>query len=109
DVLLDTAEQPMVLCGSPESDEDLEERRRNVRLAEEIASRLDPARDVRLSYRRERWTPILTEEGGAHLEALIAAQLSIDPAAVWSEPNGALIHQVMKALEAKHSVREGEA
>jgi preprotein translocase subunit SecA len=109
DVLLDTAEQPMVLCSQPESDDQLAARRSAVRLAEEIARELDPQRDLRLSYKRERWSPHLSEEGVAHLELLIARRLAIAPRDVWSPSNAALIHQVLKALEAEHSVRQGEA
>jgi preprotein translocase subunit SecA len=108
DVLLDTADQPMVLAGAPESDEALEARRKIVGLAEEIADRLDPRRDLRLSYHRERWRPVLSDRGVASLEEAIAGRLSIPPRTVWSDAQAPLIHQVLKALEARHSVKEGE-
>jgi preprotein translocase subunit SecA len=108
DVLLDTAEQPMVLCGAPETDEELEARKSSVGLAYEIADELETGRDVRLFYTRERWRPRLTDEGIVSLESALARRLAIDPSEAWSAANAPLIHEVSKALEARYAVRAGE-
>lgn len=110
DVLLDTAQQPLVLCGAPESQESFDSRRDLLRLANEIVQAIDPERHLVVYHERERRRPSLNSAGVDALERAIAEKLGItaDPRAVWSAEHSGLLHQVYKALEARHSVQLGK-
>lgn len=110
DVLLDTAQQPLVLCGAEESPESFAKRSETLRLANEIVQAIEPDRHLDLYYEREKQRPTLNAAGIDALERAIAEKLGIpaDPRAVWSTEHSALLHQLHKALEARHSVALGK-
>lgn len=108
DVLLDTAQQPLVLCGAPESTELPAAKREELRMANEIIQAIDPERHLSLYFEREKQRPALNAAGFDALERAIAEQLGVNPDQVWSAQHNSLLYQVHKALEARYSVVLGK-
>lgn len=110
DVLLDSAQQPLVLCGAPDPGDNLDRRRDVLRLASEIAAELDRPGNVALYFEGEQRIPKITDEGVGRLQALVANKLGLDDQAesVWQSANGEILFQVKKALEARYSVASGK-
>lgn len=110
DVLLDSAQQPLVLCGAPVPGENLEQKKSVLRLASEIASELDRPENVALYFEGENRIPKITDEGITRLQTLIADKQGLpdEAQAVWQAENANLLLQVKKALEARYAVQSGK-
>lgn len=108
DVLLDTAQQPLVLCGAPESGELPPNRREELRLANEIIQAIDPERHLKIYFEREKRRPTLNASGFDALERAMAEKVGVAPNDVWSARFNGLHFQVQKALEARYSVVLGK-
>lgn len=109
DVLLDTAQQPLVLCGAPDPNDKLEDRQGVLRMASEIAAELDRPENVVMYFEGEKRLPKLTDEGMTRLQTLVANKTGIkdEQSEVWQVENAPLLFHVKKALEASYSVSRG--
>lgn len=110
DVLLDSAQQPLVLCGAPLPSDNLDRRQGVMRLASEIAAELDRPENVVIYFEGENRIPKISDEGATRLQTLLADKLGLadEAKAVWQAENAELLFHVKKALEARYSVTSGK-
>jgi preprotein translocase subunit SecA len=99
DVLIDTAQMPLVLSGGREDAADFEAKQSAVLLADRIVRSLDPKKHLRVHYERDTKTATLTEAGVAFVEQRVARELP-DSGPLWSEENAAIVAKIQNAVHA---------
>jgi preprotein translocase subunit SecA len=109
EVLLDNATCPLVLCGMPETAASFDARKGLLRLADELAARLDRPGFVIIDVERSKARPFLTDEGISELERLVREARGLSSGAeVWTEAQMPLFWSILQSLEARHAVVLGK-
>jgi preprotein translocase subunit SecA len=102
DVLIDTAQMPLILSGAPEDDETFGEKKRLIELADEIVRKLDPKEHLEVEYERDSRTAVLTDAGVERVEALLDEALGAAEKAtfLYTDENIPILHRIQNAIHA---------